>query len=94
MGQASRRGTFEERKAQAIAKAEEYRKKSQELFLQKQAARDAILDQSHARAYGNGTATSPRPRVGLGGFGSRGGSMMMLAAILAATAGRNDYNGP
>ena len=87
MGQASRRGTFEERKAQAIARREEEQRISREAFLKRQAERDAILDKDYTPP----SVTEPRQRsVGTGGFGSggrRGKSMMLMAAMLAATAG-------
>lgn len=87
MGQASRRGTFEERKAQAIAKREERQRVDREAYLLRQAERDAMLD----RDYTPPSVTEPRQRsVGTGGFGSggrRGSSMMLMAAMLAATAG-------
>ena len=87
MGQANRRGTFEERKGQSIASREEQRRTDREAYLLRQAERDAILD----RDYTPPSVTEPRQRsVGTGGFGRggrRGSSMMLMAAMLAATAG-------
>lgn len=87
MGQASRRGTFEERKAQSIARREEQSRIDREAYILRQAERDAILD----RDYTPPSVTEPRQRsVGTGGFGRggrRGPSMMLMAALLAATAG-------
>jgi hypothetical protein len=86
MGQASKRGTFEERKAESIAKREERHRIDREAYLLRQAERDATLD----RDYTPPCVTEPRQRsVGTGGFGSRGrsSSMMLMAAMLAATAG-------
>lgn len=87
MGQASRRGTFEERKAQSIARREEQRRIDREAYLQRQANRDALLDRNCTPP----SVTEPRQRsVGTGGFGRggrRGSSMMLMAAMLAATAG-------
>jgi hypothetical protein len=85
VGQAARRGTFEERKAQAIARREEQQRINREVFLQKQAERDAILDRDYTPP--SGTETPPR-RVGvIGHSGRRGSSIMLMAAMLAATAG-------
>lgn len=86
MGQASKRGTFEERKAQSITKREERQRVDREAWLQRHAERDAILD----RDYTPPSVTEPRQRsVGTGGFGSGGRrvSSMMLTAMLAATVG-------
>ena len=84
MGQASRRGTFEERKAQSVARREEQRRRDREAYLQRQADRDALLDRDYTPP--NVTETPPR-RVGVGHGGRRGSSMMLMAALLAATAG-------
>lgn len=88
MGQASRRGTFEYRKKQAIAKRNERQRVDREAWLQRQAERDAELDrQDRARE----TARSegrPIGHIGTGGFGGRvrrGTLIQMIAAILAAT---------
>lgn len=87
MGQASRRGTFEERKTQAIALREELQRVDREAYLLRHAERDAISD----RFYTPPRITEPHQRsVGTGGFGRggrRGASMMLMAAMLAATAG-------
>ena len=87
MGQAKRKGTFEERKAQSIARREEQRRIDREAYLQRQASRDALLD----RDYTPPSVTEPRQRsFGTGGFGRGGGrrrpSIMLMAALLAATA--------
>lgn len=87
MGQASRRGTFEERKAESITRREEQRRIDREAWLQRQAERDAILD----RDYTPPCVAEPRERsVGTGGFGSGGRrrpSTMLMAAMLAAFTG-------
>jgi len=85
VGQAGRRGTFEERKAESIAKREERNRVDREAWLQRQAERDVILDRDYTPPRG----TEPRQlSVGTGGFGGRGRSskMMLMAALLAATA--------
>ena len=87
MGQASRRGTFEERKVQSIARRKEQLLISRKEHQQRQADRDALLD----RDYTPPSVTEPRQRsVGTGGFGRGGGrrrpSIMLMAALLAATA--------
>jgi len=90
VGQASRRGTFEERKAQAIAKREERQRVDREAWLQRQAERDSLMDredQARSTARSEGMSIGV---VGTGGFGSgrrRGSAMMLMAAMLAATAG-------
>ena len=83
LGQASRRGSFEERKAQAIARKEEQLRIDREAFLQRQAERDAELDREYIPPERTGR---PIGVVGTGGFG-RGRNMMVMAAMLAATAG-------
>ena len=87
MGQARRRGTFEERKAQSIAKREEQRRIDLEAYLQRQAERDAILDRDYVPPERTGR---PIGVIGTGGFGRGGRSssrMMVMAAMLAITAG-------
>lgn len=81
MGQASRRGTFEERKAEAIARREEEQRISREAFLLRQAERDAELDRGYKPPYGTAR------KIGVVGSGGRGSRMMIMAAMLAATAG-------
>lgn len=84
MGQASRRGTFEERKAQSIARKEEQRRIDKEAFLLRQAERDALMDRDYTPPAQSDTGR----RVGvIGHVGRRGSSMMLMAAMLAATAG-------
>jgi hypothetical protein len=85
VGQASRRGTFEERKAQAIARREEQHRIDREAYLLRQAERDALMDrEDQARA----TARSEGRPIGVIRHGSRGrSSMVLMAAMLAATAG-------
>lgn len=85
MGQASRRGTFEERKAQSIARREEQRRIDREVFLLRQAERDALMDRDYVPPERTGR---PIGVIGTGGFGrGRSSSMMLMAAMLAATAG-------
>ena len=85
MGQASRRGTFEERKAQSIARREEQQRIGREEHQRRMAERDALLDRDCSPP--NRNETPPR-RVGVIGHGGRrGSSMMLMAALLAATAG-------
>lgn len=88
MGQASRRGTFEERKAQSIARREEQRRIDREAWLQRQAERDALMDRDYTPPAQSGTGRSVGT-IGTGGFGSgrRGSPMMLMAALLAASAG-------
>lgn len=88
MGQASRRGPFEERKAEATARREEEQRISREAFLLRQAERDAERDAELDRGYKPPYGTARKIGVvGSGGFGGRGSRMMIMAAMLAATAG-------
>lgn len=85
MGQANRRGTFEERKAQAIARREEQPRIDREAWLQRQAERDAELD----RLYIQPERTS-RP-IGFGGGHRRGLLMMLMATIATITEVDREY---
>lgn len=89
MGQANRRGTFEDRKAQAIAKREERQRVDREAYLLRQAERDALMDRDYVPPERTGR---PIGTVGTGGFGSgnRRGKSMMMAAMLAAFAGMDN----
>jgi len=85
VGQASRRGTFEERKAQAIARREEQLRIDKEAYLLRQAERDALIDRDYVPPERTGR---PIGVIGTGGFGrGRSSKMMLMAAMLAATAG-------
>lgn len=87
VGQASKRGTFEERKTQSIAKREERQQVDREAYLQRQAERDSILDREYQAREAARREGRPIGVIGTGGFGSggrRGKSMMVMAAMLAA----------
>lgn len=83
MGQASRRGTFEERKTQSIAKREEQRRIDREAYLLRQAERDAIIDRDYKPPYGTSTGSGSV----LYGRSRKSSSLLLMAAMLAATSG-------
>lgn len=90
MGQASRRGAFEERKAQAIARREEQRRINREAYLLRQAERDALMDRQDAeRCTDVATKQGERLLIVDDGYSRRRRTptMMLMAAMLAATAG-------
>lgn len=87
MGQAKRRGTFEERKESSLARRKAQDRIDREAWLQRQAERDVLMDRDYVPPERTGRPTSV---IGTGGFGRggrRGSPMMLMAAMLAATAG-------
>lgn len=84
MGQAKRRGSFEERKHQSITKKEEQCRIDHEAYLKLKAERDALMDQRD-RARANNTYSKPSKYSS--GFSNRRSSVLMMGAMLAAFAG-------
>ena len=85
MGQAKRRGIFEERKAQAIVKHKERQRADREAFLLKLAELDAILDRDYLAPEKTGRLIGV---VGTGGFGlgNRRGKSIAMATMLGVIA--------